>query len=546
MDYVYYIYNNVKYFYNSMNSATLSGAIDVIVVEQPDGSLASTPFHVRFGKYGVFNYENKYVDIEINGEEIDLKMKLGENGVALFANDEEGILDLLNLNYGSNDARFTITTKYQGTAWCSCHIYLLKWYDKLVISDIDGTITKSDVLGHVIPAIGGTWAHSGSHYTKTYLQNFAQGSRTLPDGPVLLSPSSVLMAFRKEVIERKPEEFKIACLTDLKSLFPVGQPFFAGFGNRETDVKSYLAVQIPPERIMIIDPQGSLRRADNKAGGYVSDYPTLAMDSVDYVFPPRVDMDGIDIRTKEDGILSEFIAWRTDAEQFDALVDAELEEYEERSKRAKAIVAGTTDGRGADGKKKIEQTTNVLILKTPFSKWLLPPFVSSPSPRRLLRLVKGRSNKGPLQTIFMSFVFCLNNQTLYINGQIGIAAGSTDVVPSGARAEAKRDDQHWENSEYAGSSFKHVINCNIMVADDMSDFPEVNETVKDFFTEDTYPARSFFQMVVAEERGHDRLEDYARAHSSRRCGAEAAGPGLLRGMSPRTSRVPTTPPTIVL
>jgi phosphatidate phosphatase LPIN len=42
-----------------MNPATLSGAIDVIVVEQPDGTLLSTPFHVRFGKYGVFSYENK-------------------------------------------------------------------------------------------------------------------------------------------------------------------------------------------------------------------------------------------------------------------------------------------------------------------------------------------------------------------------------------------------------------------------------------------------------------------------------------------------------
>lgn len=30
-----------------------------------------------------------------------------------------------------------------------------------MISDIDGTITKSDVLGHVIPAIGGQWAHAG-------------------------------------------------------------------------------------------------------------------------------------------------------------------------------------------------------------------------------------------------------------------------------------------------------------------------------------------------------------------------------------------------
>lgn len=49
----------------------------------------------------------------------------------------------------------------KGTAICMCHIYLYKWSETLVISDIDGTITKSDVLGHVIPVVGGTWAHAG-------------------------------------------------------------------------------------------------------------------------------------------------------------------------------------------------------------------------------------------------------------------------------------------------------------------------------------------------------------------------------------------------
>jgi phosphatidate phosphatase LPIN len=33
-----------------INPSTLSGAIDVIVVEDPDGALTCSPFHVRFGK----------------------------------------------------------------------------------------------------------------------------------------------------------------------------------------------------------------------------------------------------------------------------------------------------------------------------------------------------------------------------------------------------------------------------------------------------------------------------------------------------------------
>ena len=40
--------------FSDLNPATLTGAIDVIVVEQPDGSTyLSSPFHVRFGKSGV-------------------------------------------------------------------------------------------------------------------------------------------------------------------------------------------------------------------------------------------------------------------------------------------------------------------------------------------------------------------------------------------------------------------------------------------------------------------------------------------------------------
>ena len=35
------------------NSATLSGAIDIVAVRNDDGSIKSSPFHVRFGKLKV-------------------------------------------------------------------------------------------------------------------------------------------------------------------------------------------------------------------------------------------------------------------------------------------------------------------------------------------------------------------------------------------------------------------------------------------------------------------------------------------------------------
>lgn len=48
----------------------------------------------------------------------------------------------LNLNEGANDVVFSVTTQYQGTCRCKATIYLWNWDDKVVISDIDGTITK--------------------------------------------------------------------------------------------------------------------------------------------------------------------------------------------------------------------------------------------------------------------------------------------------------------------------------------------------------------------------------------------------------------------
>jgi phosphatidate phosphatase LPIN len=162
----------------------------------------------------------------------------------------------LNLKPGANEAQFSVTTAYQGTSRCNCHIYWWKHTDKIVVSDIDGTITKSDVLGHVMPIIGRDWAQSGvaslftkivansyqiiylssraigqAGITKDYLATIRQGDVNLPDGPLFLNPTSLVNAFHREVIEKKPEKFKIACLRDIQKLFP-SNPLYAGYGNR--------------------------------------------------------------------------------------------------------------------------------------------------------------------------------------------------------------------------------------------------------------------------------------------------------------------------
>lgn len=48
----------------------------------------------------------------------------------------------LQLKEGPNDVVFSVTTQYQGTCRCHGTIYLWSWDDKIIISDIDGTITR--------------------------------------------------------------------------------------------------------------------------------------------------------------------------------------------------------------------------------------------------------------------------------------------------------------------------------------------------------------------------------------------------------------------
>jgi phosphatidate phosphatase LPIN len=219
------------------------------------------------------------------------------------------LIKCLNLKKGANEIQFSVTTAYQGTTRCLCHVYLWHHSDKIVISDIDGTITKSDVLGHVFPMIGRDWAQSGvaslftkivnngyhivylsaraigqAAITKDYLASIKQGEVNLPDGPIFLNPTSLVNAFHREVIEKKPEEFKIACLRDIRKLFPDDKnPFYAGYGNRVNDVWAYQAVGIPMSRIFTINPKGELRHELTNA--FQTSYGSMS-NIVDHVFPP--------------------------------------------------------------------------------------------------------------------------------------------------------------------------------------------------------------------------------------------------------------------
>lgn len=64
MNYFGRLVNGIRGYYSEINSATLTGAIDVIVVRQSDGSFVGSPFHVRFGKLGVLRSREKVVSCD--------------------------------------------------------------------------------------------------------------------------------------------------------------------------------------------------------------------------------------------------------------------------------------------------------------------------------------------------------------------------------------------------------------------------------------------------------------------------------------------------
>lgn len=70
-------------------------------------------------------------------------------------------LKSLNLQPGENEITFSVKSRLQGDQFVTGKIFMWDYRTKIVISDVDGTITRSDVMGHVMPRFGHDWSHQG-------------------------------------------------------------------------------------------------------------------------------------------------------------------------------------------------------------------------------------------------------------------------------------------------------------------------------------------------------------------------------------------------
>ena len=201
--------------------------------------------------------------------------ELGGGHRAYLSNPE---LRSLELKYGENTVKYVTQGKKKKVV--NGRIFL--WYEeeRIVVSDIDGTLTKSDVMGHFCYFIGKDWTRQGAatlyhsisqrNYkivyltarsinqtksTSNLLQKMQQGSFNLPRGPIILNTCGMLKSLFGE-ISNTSINFKSSALISLLELFPLSiNPFWSGFGNKTGDALAYLKVGIIQSRTFIFSKQ---------------------------------------------------------------------------------------------------------------------------------------------------------------------------------------------------------------------------------------------------------------------------------------------------
>ena len=151
-----------------------SGSNDIIAVLDSYGDLAASPFSVQFGKKDIWLPRlGHIVKIKVNNEEVPVGMVLDKEGRAYFPTQADHIgkrqyrfwsallglgdgnpkhrtttatssqLSRLRLLPGNNSIVFQVTTAGGSVVTTESKVHLISNNSKIVVSDIDGTVTKS-------------------------------------------------------------------------------------------------------------------------------------------------------------------------------------------------------------------------------------------------------------------------------------------------------------------------------------------------------------------------------------------------------------------
>eukprot|EP01039_Chlorochromonas_danica_P009785 gene9785-10821_t len=177
-----------------------------------------------------------------------------------------------------------------------CSVVFYIWFysleDNLVVMDIDGTITKSDLRGYIQTVYLGLFGyiHDGvveflhalssrlnlkiiyltsrpiGHRKETLslLQN-AKGRRgePMPQGPLFMAKARLMEALYQEIVTKDTARTKGDILYHITNVFRAAgargrSPFVLGVGNKESDALAYNSIGLPGENILLINPASTI------------------------------------------------------------------------------------------------------------------------------------------------------------------------------------------------------------------------------------------------------------------------------------------------
>jgi len=297
-----------------------NGASDVIVVQRASGELQSTGWYGQIGKLNsVFQSRaGKEVAIFVNNVPARAGMVVCDSGTFQFKSSDKRFLmsstDLeeLNLKPGHNKARYVCQELEEIVEFS---VFLFVETDKLILSDIDGTITEGDIKGHISTFLGITSVQENvvelfdkvdkNGYKVVYLtaRSMAQEEDTrdylfkmlqnvngfsMPRGPVLFSPISFISGLIAEVVTKSPDIQKTKLIEEIWTTFKsenntdINNTILACYGDKETDAKAYLGTGISASSVFIVNGEGG--KLINKGSGERSSYGEQAK-NVNQLFP---------------------------------------------------------------------------------------------------------------------------------------------------------------------------------------------------------------------------------------------------------------------
>ena len=233
------------------------------------------------------------------------------------------------LKRGRNPIRYLLLDERKVVGVANANIFLWKYDDSVVVSDIDGTITKSNARGVLDTIVTDNYRHCHkdicnllSHLaskpttqivyvtsrplglanpTRKFLDNLRQGMAKLPEGPLLGFGGKLPQLLLMELVSKTTHHFKSQTLWK-----QIVQPFrkaakddnllvfLAGFGNSMMDVMAYHSVGIHMTRLFKISKDSKIVTFDKKGSSNSSKNSTTTV----------IDEETAKLTTSNDGILN--------------------------------------------------------------------------------------------------------------------------------------------------------------------------------------------------------------------------------------------------